>query len=56
MKWRVVVELTGMDGTVQLHKVGTSGNTTAPLSTKDSDGALDLGAALRGPTQLASDS
>jgi hypothetical protein len=29
MKWRVVVELTGMDGTVQLHEVGSGGNAAA---------------------------
>ncbi len=32
MKWRVVVELTGMDGTVQLHEVGTGSDTTAVCS------------------------
>ena len=29
MKWHVVVELTGVDGTVQLHEVGAGGDTTA---------------------------
>ena len=32
MKWRVVVELTGMDGAVQWHEVGTGGDGTAVCS------------------------
>jgi len=32
MKWRVVVELTGMDGTVQLHEIGSGGDTAAVCS------------------------
>jgi hypothetical protein len=34
MRWRVVVELTGADGSVQMQEVGTGGNTIAACSTK----------------------
>jgi hypothetical protein len=32
MKWRVMVELTGSDGTVRAHEVSTGGSDTAECS------------------------
>ena len=32
MKWRVMVELTGCDGTVRLHEVSTGGSNTADVA------------------------
>ena len=36
-------------------EAGEAKISASPLSTKDSDGAADLDAALHGPTQLAAD-
>lgn len=44
MKWRVVVDLTGMDGAVQLHEVGSGGD--APMVETIRERTLHVGARL----------
>jgi hypothetical protein len=34
MKWRVMIDLAGAEGTVQLHEVSAGGSTTAECSAK----------------------
>ena len=59
MKWRVIVELIGSDGTIQAHEVNAGGSNTAECSAEpgrvDAGGRKTDARAIAGPSRAGTD-